>query len=1482
MNDNNRELISSLLKFRVNALNNRMRDKRHVGATQGTKTRKAMLETLESREMLCVSAIEPDALAAYSFYQTSEQSETTLSAIDLSQIIAEAAQETPTLTEATTVGKTYAYFPSTTSLIDEALKADGQTPSKLTKDYVFNLNSSPTSKLTIYLDFNGHTYTGSAYNNGKTITMPAYNTSGTTSTFSNTELREIYEIWLRVAEDFAPFNVNVTTKEPTTAQLTKTSSTDTSYGVRVCVGGDYTYVGLKEKLGGVALNDSFADPTDVPVFIFPANLANDVKYIADAISHEVGHTLGLEHESTSSAEYYAGSNGWAPLMGESYKQELSQWSKGEFVGAKTSRDQIKILTSKLGAKTDAVPNTIGSAKAISFKTSGKIAEGLIETSADVDYYYFTYDGSATYLAVGGLKRVTNLDIKVSLYNSTKTLIATFDPTDTNYVTFDLAKYTGGVKGKYYISVEGTGRVSGTKTVYSAYGSLGYYQIRAVKTSDFSDSFGSNSTMATAYDLGTLVEPFTATNVVIAGKGKEDWFKIVAPAAGSSKSTVTITFDTNGGKYDLDLYFTNSEGLTAYASCGYSGTETVTLSGIRKNREYYIRVVNESKLDDVVMYTLTIVPPPVPKLDTPTLTAVPALDSIALNIGAVTYAKNYVVEYAANEDFTDAKSVTYTEAGAQTISGLNVGEKYYIRVKAVATNYIPSDWKTISATTVKRPLAAPTLSVVSATATALTVKIGTVEGAGTYVLEYSTSSSFTTSTTKSASYTTAGSKTLEGLKPGTTYYVRVKATGASNLDSEYASVQKKTALMTLDAPACSVQQLLDTSFSVSVDAVGNASSYVLESSTLADFSTKTTRSLTAAGVATIDSLTPATTYYCRVKAVGDQKAYTDSQYAAFEVKTLGNLDAPKLSIPSKTASSFKVKIVAVENASGYVLQYASKADFSDAKEKKFTTGITQTTSITNLAAAATYYVRVKATAAGYMDSEWATISAKTALLALDAPSIVPGAVTMTAIAFTITQVEGATGYAVEYATNSSYSNALTVSYPDAGAKTLTDLTAGTPYYIRVKALGDSKTTTNSAWAEMTAVTLTELNVPELVISTRTTTSIKIKIGEVENATAYVVEYSVNSDFSNVKTKTFQTFGAQNLTGLKSATTYYIRVKAVGDQAVYGESEWVRKNAKTNSPVVVTTPPLDIKSYESTSATLTINAVTGATSYVLEYSTCSGFEYVESIERSTPGDVLVNDLLPETKYYFRLKTIVGASSAVPTVAGTLDLTTKATELTAPLCAHNHYLKNGKDACFIQVFEELPENVDPAKVEYLWDLTDAQGMKLADFEVGENIYWFEPGFFEKYSAVDFTLRVVARVGECYSAPCETHIHYGESVPDFETDIESMLDGQVAILDVKVESAVPLAMWRVDWGDGASSLGYGATEKLDAYHFYSDNAQGQEFPISIAYKYVEAEDWLEPVALGTHHVGSVAKNVATNALFSVELVDEMFQDEDEKVYGI
>lgn len=128
--------------------------------------------------------------------------------------------------------------------------------SPLTNDDTFRLHSRPGSNHTIYLDFDGGITEGTGWNNStgvETLVDIAYDRDGNPSSFSNSELSEIRKIWMLVAEDFAPFDVNVTTEDPGLDALTKSGGSDTTWGIRslhtsntngVCSGcGGIAYVG---------------------------------------------------------------------------------------------------------------------------------------------------------------------------------------------------------------------------------------------------------------------------------------------------------------------------------------------------------------------------------------------------------------------------------------------------------------------------------------------------------------------------------------------------------------------------------------------------------------------------------------------------------------------------------------------------------------------------------------------------------------------------------------------------------------------------------------------------------------------------------------------------------------------------------------------------------------------------------------------------------------------------------------------------------------------------------------------------------------------------------------------------------------------------------------------------------------------------------------------------------------------------------------
>lgn len=346
----------------------------------------------------------------------------------------------------------------------------------------FALHSSPGSRRTIFLDFHGAVLTNTAWNvefrGGAPIVAPPYDLDGNPASFSEIERANIVKIWLRMAEDFAPFDVDVTTELTDEAQLTRTSEDDLNFGVRVLFSPLSPILG---NYGGMAYVGVFDEIGDYhkPAIVMPERLSQSEKNIADAASHEVGHTLGLNHDGTTTGlSYYqgggSGETGWAPLMGIGYYKNLTQWSKGEYRYANNFEDDLAIMQSLgLEAQTDDHGDTRETATFLPAGSTFAVT-GVIGLAADVDVFSFDAAAGPVSLAVTSASIGGNLDVLLQLFQSNGALVATNNSTTNLAAALDLNLPAG----RYYVSVQGTGK--GTplaSTGYSSYGSMGRYILR---------------------------------------------------------------------------------------------------------------------------------------------------------------------------------------------------------------------------------------------------------------------------------------------------------------------------------------------------------------------------------------------------------------------------------------------------------------------------------------------------------------------------------------------------------------------------------------------------------------------------------------------------------------------------------------------------------------------------------------------------------------------------------------------------------------------------------------------------------------------------------------------------------------------------------------------------------------------------------------------------------------------------------------------
>lgn len=370
---------------------------------------------------------------------------------------------------------------------DSGLIMQGPQPAPSVNMQTFHLHSNPGSNHVIYLDFDGHTTSGTPWNNfyngGSDFTTPAYTIDADPFSFNSDERTEIQHIWQRVAEDYIPFGVDVTTATPGPGYLQRTPPGDSKWGMRVVIGGSPSQW-YNRNAGGVAFLGSFTWGNDTPAYVFTDYGSYSVTaegFVAEAASHETGHTLGLDHDSQrpGDGEYYAGRGGWAPIMGVSYYKPLTQWSKGEYVNATNKEDDLAIIASDrngFGFRPDDHGDLFNLTGPTLLSPSGN-GSGIISKPADRDLFKFDHGGGNLAIDIDNSPIGANLDIGAKLYrwnSDSWSFMFENDPAASLDASFS-GLFQGGI---YLLAIDGVGFGDPFTNGYSGYGSLGQYTIHA--------------------------------------------------------------------------------------------------------------------------------------------------------------------------------------------------------------------------------------------------------------------------------------------------------------------------------------------------------------------------------------------------------------------------------------------------------------------------------------------------------------------------------------------------------------------------------------------------------------------------------------------------------------------------------------------------------------------------------------------------------------------------------------------------------------------------------------------------------------------------------------------------------------------------------------------------------------------------------------------------------------------------------------------
>lgn len=341
------------------------------------------------------------------------------------------------------------------------------------------LNSLPGAQHIIFLDFDGYTVSGTSWNVSFNSGLPI---NCAASGYNASQVNTVFNL---MAEDFRPFNINVTTdsavflaapiRQKMRVLFTPTSSWYPS------------------SAGGVAYLNTFGSFSNKVCFVF-VNAIGNASNAAEAGSHESGHTLTLNHHSTydgscnKTNEYNYGTGSgeisWAPIMGVGYGKNMTTWSEIAYnIGCTYAQNDllqiVSVANQGVAYRTDDHGNNLSAATTLDISSGNFSDSGIITHTNDTDVFRFSITDTsllninAVPWNYGPANEKANIDISLVLKNAAGETIRSNEP------SLNMDAHISGMliyPGDYYVYIDGM-----NNTNQSGYGSIGKYFINGTVT-----------------------------------------------------------------------------------------------------------------------------------------------------------------------------------------------------------------------------------------------------------------------------------------------------------------------------------------------------------------------------------------------------------------------------------------------------------------------------------------------------------------------------------------------------------------------------------------------------------------------------------------------------------------------------------------------------------------------------------------------------------------------------------------------------------------------------------------------------------------------------------------------------------------------------------------------------------------------------------------------------------------------------------------
>ena len=474
-----------------------------------------------------------------------------------------------------------------------------------------NLQSRAGATNVLFVDYWGGSISDTAWNatnnSNNPINYSAYDRDGNPGNFSTSERYSMWLAWREAAEDFAPFNINITTS------LAVYNTTAVKNRSRMVVTTTSDWYG---NAGGVAYVNVFNQDSDYYKVGWTWNLSDSS--MGMTISHEAGHQMGLRHDGIGGQSYYSGHGVWGPIMGAPFGKRYVQWSKGDYPNANEDEDDIGIVNGKLGLIADQAGNSYASATTVTLPVNN--SKALIGFG-DIDTYKFNLSttGQAdinviTLLGDEDEARAANLSMDVSLARldasgGVISNIASIKSTDNSPLSplTNKFEYSGTLAaGTYGLRITPRSPDTNWTTGFDSYGIAGEYR------------FTINATQQNAPDL--IVQPISVSDSTLTPGQNFSISATVKNQGNAASGSTTLTYyrstDSAINTNDEQLATDSIPTLSANAN----SPQTATVSAPATPGSYWIgacvnNVANESDLQNncSAAVQISVSPPPQPDL-----------------------------------------------------------------------------------------------------------------------------------------------------------------------------------------------------------------------------------------------------------------------------------------------------------------------------------------------------------------------------------------------------------------------------------------------------------------------------------------------------------------------------------------------------------------------------------------------------------------------------------------------------------------------------------------------------------------------------------------------------------------------------------------------------------------------------------------------------------------------------------------------------